>query len=175
MKNEHYFLAIGIYVLLSYVLALLGRSAELAGFAVVGALALVFLKLDSFKEFSGGGFSAKLKERVDDIEKDLAPIKSKAIEPEEVENTLNKTKFDEGLSKKALQVLDALVEGNYSWRTFKGLEASTKIPKSELEEILTELEADMLVTTTKSSAGKVIWGATSRGHVTYSVEHATYE
>lgn len=58
LKEFFYGASVLAYAGLSFYLAFIGKPAELAGFVVAGALSLVFLKLDSFKEFSGGGFSA---------------------------------------------------------------------------------------------------------------------
>lgn len=93
MNNILYICCVLAYVGLSFYLAFLGKPAELAGFVVAGALSLAFLKLDSFKEFSGGGFSAKLNERVENIERDIGPIKSKETEPDEVESQLRMPKL----------------------------------------------------------------------------------
>ena len=152
--------------------------AELAGFAVAGALSLVFLNLEAFAEFSGGGFSAKLKERVEKIENDIEPIKSKATEPELPVNLESKDFDDDNtaLNENKLKVLDALIEGKYSWRTMSGLIKDTQIPKDKLSEILSELEAESLVTASTSSAGKVIWGSTMQGNIFQSIErHAVFK
>ncbi len=178
MTKLFYKFLVIVYAALCFYLAFKGMPAELAGFAVAGALALVFFNLEAFVEFSGAGFSAKLNNRIENIEKEIEPIKSKATEPDIKNKSSNEepsSDSEESISKDSLKVLDALIEGKYSWRTIKGLRGSTKIPKEGLEEILTELEAAELVTTSKAATGKTIWGATMRGHVTHSVEHATYE
>jgi len=178
MNQILYKLLVIVYALLCFFLALEGMPAELAGFAVAGALSLVFLNLEEFAEFSGAGFSATLRKRVEKVEKDIEPIKSKATEPEALESSAKKKiddHSDEGLGGDSLKVLDALVEGKYSWRTNLGLENATKLSREKLSEVLTEMEADELVTTTQSATGQVMWGATMKGHVTHTVEHATYE
>lgn len=178
MNHILYKILVIAYAALCFYLAVNGMPTELAGFVVAGALSLVFLNLEAFAEFSGAGFSAKLNKRMDSIEKEIEPIKSKATEPETIEKTVkSKTGRDssDGLGSDALKVLHALIEGKYSWRTIIGLEKETKLSSETLSEVLIGLEADKLVTTNSSSTGKRMWGATMRGHITYAVEHTTYE
>lgn len=168
MNDKTYLIAIGIYVGLAYLLALLGKPAELAGFAVVGALSLVFLKLESFKEFSGAGITAKLRDQVNDIQKDLEPIKAKATEPEDTpqseqmpEELLKLTVQDE----KAKDALLALTGGQYSWRTIHGVAKSTQQSPSEALSTLQLLIDAGLAVKGSSSSGRELWGPTVRGSI----------
>ncbi len=169
MNNILYICCVLAYVGLSFYLAFLGKPAELAGFVVAGALSLAFLKLDSFKEFSGGGFSAKLNERVENIERDIGPIKSKETEPDEVESAPDAQADEFFLDKETQDVLFALTNGKYSWRTLGGLKSDTKFTRNRILEILAKLEKDGLATCNKSASGKEIWGATAKGHAVESL------
>jgi hypothetical protein len=159
-----YFFCVLAYAASSFVLAYLGKPAELAGFVMAGALSLAFLKLDSFKEFSAGGFSAKLKERIEAIERDIGPIKSKETEPDEVEPAGEALADECFLDKGFQEVLSALTNGKYSWRTLSGLATTTDLTRDRLLGILAKLEQRGLATTSKSGSGKKIWGATFKGH-----------
>ena len=100
----------------SFYLAFIGKPAELAGFVVAGAISLVFLKLDSFKEFGGAGFSAKLADKVSRLEKEIDPIRNKQTEPESSRKPA--TGVTRSSDEKAYEdVLFALTNGRYSWRT----------------------------------------------------------
>ncbi|GIU53719.1 ArsR family transcriptional regulator [Shewanella sp. KT0246] len=178
MNKIIYKILVLLYAALCFCLAIKGMPAELAGFAAAGALALVFLNLEAFAEFSGAGFSAKLNQRIETIEKDMEPIKSKATEPEiSAKPEMKNGETDSiQLDEDKLKILDALIDGKYSWRTITGLCQDTKISRDNLSELLTELEAEGLVTASKSAAGKVIWGSTMRGNIFHSIErHATFE
>lgn len=147
--------------------------AELAGFAVAGALSLVFLKLESFSEFSGGGFSAKLKEQVDKLQNDIEPLKSKETEPETTRLSSSAElgeEDDTSLEENSRLVLHALIGSKYSWRTLTGLVADTKLPRDQSSDILFELEKRDLAIHSKSSDGRAIWGGTMRGYITDAID-----
>lgn len=163
-------LAAVIYGALCFYLAWAGKPAELAGFAVAGAIALVFFDLKSFVKFSGIGFSAiirQVEEKVDDVEKRLAPILLKETDPDINDdsklNVASETLSD--LDKSSLSVLHSLTNKNYSWRTLSGIIKDTGLDQSKIKDILHELEDKNLADTSKSSAGKTIWSATLRGHI----------
>jgi hypothetical protein len=172
MNSKIYNFCIFIFAGSSFYLAYVGKPAELAGFVVAGALSLVFLKLDSFKEFSGGGFSAKLKERVENLERDIAPIKSKQTDPESEASSLPEHFF---LGEESEKVLFSLTNGKYSWRTLGGLKADTKLAEKKLVSILKKLELDGLAYASKSSSGNEIWGATEKGYAVESLHYPRAE
>lgn len=161
------------YASLCFYLALVGKPAELAGFAVAGAIALVFFDLKSFVEFGGAGFFAKIKqvrEKVDDVEKNLAPILLKETDPD-AETEIDKPSDSEyGLVDNSKYVLQAVTNRKYSWRTLSGIVKDTGIESSEVEDILHELEERKLVNTSKSSSGKTIWGGTLLGYIVNAYE-----
>lgn len=178
MKECLYKIAVLTYAGLCFYLALRGMPAELAGFAVAGALSLVFLKLDSFAEFSGAGFSAKLKETVEKLKKDIEPIKSKETEPDSaqlINEGSNGQEYESQLDHNKQLVLNSLVDSSYSWRTLTGVEADTKLPKDKISDILFELEQSDLAVSGKSSNGRTIWGATMKGYIAAAIDKAQPE
>lgn len=167
-KEIFYCICVLVYAAGCFVLAWSGKLAGLAGFVIAGALSLVFLKLDSFKEFSGGGFSAKLNQRVESIERDIAPIKSKETEPDgAAESDTPAERF--ALNEDTEKVLFSLTNSKYSWRTLSGLRADTAFDREKLRSILGKLENDGLVTRSTSASGKDIWGASEKGYVVDSL------
>ena len=172
LKEWLYRMAVLTYAGLCFYLALCGMPAELAGFAVAGALSLVFLKLESFAEFSGGGFSAKLKERVDRLQNDIEPLKSRETEPEPTQSSDKddlKQDDETSLNEGSQQVLHSLTTSKYSWRTLTGIVADTKLPKDQISDTLFELEQCGLAVSSKSTNGRTIWGATMRGYITDAI------
>ena len=163
MKNPSLFqsVVIGLFVG-AFVLVLIGDAATLTAFIVAGALCLTFLKLDSFKEFSGAGFSAKLKERVDQLEQDLEPIIEKEIEPEntssETDSKLNRSRPTE----EQLSVLLALSDSKYSYRTSTGLSKSAKLNKVQVSEALVYL-MEYGFAKKSQTTNKDLWRATKSG------------
>ena len=168
MNNNHYIIAIVIYVALAYFLALIGKPAELAGFTVVGALALVFLKLDSFKEFSGGGITAKLRDEVKSMGNDLEIIKLKETEPE-IESE------PEGLPQEILELKEkdpnaekallALHNAKWAWRSIGGVAKETSQKPSEALNTLELLKIAELAEEGRSRNGAKLWSPTVRGSV----------
>ena len=143
---------------LSFYLANIGNATGLAGFIVAGALSLIFLKLDAFKEFSGGGVVAKLRERVDKVEQKLEPIEARETEPD-----ANSEK-SEDRNDPSWRALHAMTNGKYTWRTFGGLRKETNLSASELGEVLIRLAADGLATNNPFSS-RELWSATQAGYV----------
>ena len=117
------------------------------------------------------GSLQKTRERIDKLEKDIEPIKSKETEPEEKSAPKIAEEFD--LGSDSLKVLKALTNSKYSWRTMRGLESETKFESSKLAGVLQELEEKSLASSSKSSAGKTIWGATMRGYILVSLNESS--
>ena len=157
MNEFIYRLLVLVFAGLSFYLANTGNAAGLAGFIVAGALSLIFLKLDAFKEFSGGGMSAKLHDRLDKVEQKLEPIEAHATEPD-----ANNGKGEER-SDPSWRVLHALTNGEYTWRTFDGLRKETNLSDSELRETLIKLAADGVVGN-KPFSSRELWSATQAGY-----------
>jgi len=152
------------YVACSFILALIGRTAELLAFVVAGAISLAFLKLELFKEFSGGGFRAKLKERVEKVELELEPLKLKGTEPEESEIDRVQDLERSLLNEEQQKVLLALTNSHYSWRTLKGIESHTQLSRDTIIKALLYLEHEGLSLKGMRATNKVIWSATRLGY-----------
>jgi len=172
VNNNHYIIAVVIYVALAYILALIGKPAELAGFTVVGALALVFLKLDSFKEFSGGGITAKLRDDVKSMGVDLDKMKLKETEPE-IESE------SEGLPQEIVELKDkdpnaekallALNNAKWTWRSIGGVAKEISQKPSEALTTLELLRISGLVEEGRSRTGTKLWSPTVRGSIVSAI------
>lgn len=161
-KYHHW--GVATYVIASFILALLGKPAELAGFVVAGALGLVFLRLDEFKEFSGGGFSAKLRERLDEIQEELEPIKLKETEPDRSGEVTEETQRKIGLNPEEIRVLDAVSNSRYTWRTQRGVAKELKLDAEIIAGVISSLVDQSLVSKTVSG-DRELYSATQTGHI----------
>lgn len=151
-----------IYVGLCFILAYLGKSAELAAFTVCGAVGLVFLNLDKFSEFSAGAFKGKLRK----LEKRVEFIETVDQAPDESPNKETLEKID-GYK---LAILDSLIMDSYKYRTLNGIQKSTKIDQTSLLDVLGQMENQGLVLSSRNSEGVMLWGASPKGKIYQSVE-----
>lgn len=74
MKRLIRFLAYGVLLIGTMVLAFLGKPAEMGLAIVAAAIALVFADIERFKRFKGAGFEAELREQIEAVvEKQTEP------------------------------------------------------------------------------------------------------
>lgn len=105
----------------------------------------------------------KTKEKMEDIEKDVAPIISKETEAEGGEDTrslfqLRAFSFDEESKK----VLSSLSSSKYSWRSLPGITKETGLPEKNVLNSLDWLSTNRLVVKTNGKNG-TLWGLTLEG------------
>ena len=137
----------------SFYFGYMSQPAEMGLAIVAGALGLVFSNLERFSEFSGAGFSAKLKDQVEAlIEKETEP------EPQP-EN-------DSGIGlidgrKRA--VLSSLGNPSYTWRFLGGIMKDTSLNKEQALSSLNELIEREFAQRTRNKDGKPIWSLTAKG------------
>lgn len=132
----------------------MGLPTEMGLAILAGALGLAFSNIDKLSEFSGAGFSAKMKDQI------------QAVVDKETEATpLSK---DEGKEKKApstdIKILKALSNPNFTWRTLPGISKDANCNESEAWTILVNLVGnDFVRSGNKNKTGEMIWALTAKG------------
>jgi hypothetical protein len=124
------------------------------GLAILaGALGMAFSNLDKFSEFSGAGFSAKLRNQVQ-------AIVDKETESEELESEVDSNETN----KTDLAILISLAKQKYTWRTLSGIAKDSSLTEPEAWNLLVSLIQKKLVRTgNKNKTGEMIWALTQRG------------
>ncbi|MDZ7686942.1 MAG: hypothetical protein U5O39_19965 [Gammaproteobacteria bacterium] len=153
------------------VLVLLGVSSAFGflsmptemGLAIVaGALGLAFANIDKIAEFSGAGFSAKMKDQLQTvIDKETEPDLDPEAEERPALELIGITQEDEH----AEAALRALTNGKYTWRSIGGIAKETSQRSSEALNTLKLLKRKGLVEEGRSNSGSRIWTPTVRGSI----------
>ena len=141
-----------ILLIVSTCFGYLGKPTEMGLAILAGALGLAFSNLDKFSEFSGAGFSAKMKDQL------------QAVIDKETEESPSKEVAAEELSPPEESILEALANPKYTWRTLPGVSGAAKCSESETWSALVALTEKGLVRTgNKNKTGEMIWSLTSKG------------
>ncbi len=146
----------------TFVLGYIGKNIEMGIFVTCGAICMAFLKLELFKEFSGAGFKAKLREEINEVKRDLEPIKVKETEPEEILNNKHENLSDIKLNKIQLEILDAIVSSRFAFRTASGIAKEKGFSLSSVNKTLKELEKLSRVSEVAGRKG-LLWSITMLG------------
>jgi hypothetical protein len=140
-------LAVSVYFGLSAMPTEMGLSI------VAGSLGMAFANLDKLSEFSGGGFSAKLRT-------EFQAVIDKETEPGKTISHLSRPNLDAN----TLAVLGGLSDPRYTWRTLDGIAGSANLSEAEAWKILAPLVGNQLVhVSNKRGTGQMIWSLTSSG------------
>lgn len=141
---------------------LLRLPTEMGLSIVAGSLGLAFSNLDKLSEFSGGGFSAKLRTQVQ-------AVIDKETEPRKTIGHPSGPAFDEN----TLAVLRALSDPRFTWRTLNGIAGSANLSEAETWKLLVPLVGDKLVqVSNKKGTGVMIWSLTSLGRLLLADQNA---
>lgn len=132
----------------------MGQPSEMGLAILAGALGLAFSNIDKLSEFSGAGFSAKIKNQV------------QAVVEKETETTL--LSHDESKAGQAspveASILKALSNPKYTWRTLPGISKDANCSESEAWTVLVNLAGNKLVQiANKNKTGEMIWALTTKG------------
>ena len=143
--------------------ALLGASSlfgfmemptEMGLSILAGALGLAFSNIENIAEFSGAGFSAKMKTQIQAVI-DKETEQEDFIENEKEISLTDHEKF----------VLKSLHNPKYTWRTLRGISKEASMSESESWISLLTLKQKGLVRTgNKNKTGEMIWSLTQQGH-----------
>ncbi len=133
----------------------LSMSAEMGLSILAGALGLAFSNMDKISEFSGAGFSAKMKEQVEAVlEKEIEISSSDQVSEGDVSNS------------NEMKILKSLADPKFTWRTLKGIAKDTGLNENEIWATLTMLVANELARSANNSkTGEMIWSLTTLGRV----------
>ncbi len=118
----------GVLLVVSSVLAFLGKPTEM-GFAILaGALGLAFANINKIRKFKGAGFEAEMHEQIQ-------AVLDKETEPEpESASSIGVQVAD----REKWAVLTALGNPKYTWRLLGGIAKEAKLDKETVETILSE-------------------------------------
>lgn len=137
----------------SSVFGFMSMPTEMGLAILAGALGMAFSNIDKISEFSGAGFSAKMKDQ-------LQAVIDKETEAEAVPSLA----AEKQLNKIEIQVLNALSNSKYTWRTLPGISKEASLIESETWKILVSLVQKGLARTgNKNKTGETIWSLTQEG------------
>ena len=141
-----------VLLVVSSVLAVLGKSTEMGFSILAGAIGLAFANIDRIRKFKGAGFEAEMWEKFE-------AVVAKETEPEsEAVMFQNANLIDGGIRV----VLAALGNRKYTWRYLGGIAEETKLSKEIVSSALSELVRRGLVIRT-SGKTEPMWALTSFG------------
>jgi hypothetical protein len=137
----------------STVFGFMSMPAEMGLSILAGALGMAFSNIDKISEFSGAGFSAKMKDQL------------QAVIDKETETEISIADAeDKAINNKEKSVLKALSNPKYTWRTLPGISKEASLPESETWTILiTLIKKGLAQTDTKNKTGEMIWSLTQIG------------
>lgn len=137
----------------SSVFGFMSMPTEMGLSILSGALGMAFSNLDKISEFSGAGFSAKMKDQ-------LQAVIDKETEPEESDSTDQQ----QPLNSMETSVLKSLSNHKYTWRTLTGISKNVSLSESETWKILVSLiQKELVRTGNKNKTGEMIWSLTQSG------------
>lgn len=131
----------------------LGLPSQMGLAILAGALGLAFSNIDKISEFSGAGFSAKMKEEVQAI-----------IDKETEPDIEDKDQESADLGVEHSKIIAALNHSKYTWRSLAGISKESNITEPEAWKALVWLTKHGLVRTgNKNKTGAMIWALTRVG------------
>lgn len=141
----------------STALGFMDKSVEMGLAITAGAIGLAFANLDKIRSFKGAGFKAEMWKQIEAVieketetDEDAESIKSLRT------NSVSDINTDEN------NILEALSNQKYTWRTLSGISKESKANENETKRIIKGLTANGYVTESKGTKGK-IWSLTSSG------------
>ena len=153
--NKWLFIVSAITLLIvTTILALMGRSVEMGLSLIAGAIGLSFANIEKIRRFKGAGFEAEMREKIQTI-----VDKETEIEPESIlEMTDNRS------SDRMKAVITALGDPRYTWRYLGGLARDACLDMEEAKKELFSLAEQGYAKTTKGRKGP-LWTLTNSGRL----------
>jgi predicted transcriptional regulator len=145
----------------TFTFGLLGKTTEMGLCILAGAISLAFTNIDKISKFKGAGFEAEMREKAVDA------IIAKEAEPEQNETGLIFSLKSYGLDENTRQVVNALGNSKYTWRTLSGIAKESGLSKNAIKESVNWLMLNGLVI----QAGSKIyanWGLSEDGRNLYN-------
>lgn len=149
--------------------SLIGKPTEAAVCIVAACLALVFIDLDRYESFKGGGFEAKLREvkaKVDAMqEAQTEPVAEprKVLPPLQGPKTKGEFRDADRVFRNAMRLLQAIGESKFTWRYARGLRQETSLSPAEVQEALSFLTKWNLIRESEGGDGQPIYAITEHG------------
>lgn len=148
-----------VLLIVSSAFGYMSMPTEMGLSVLAGALGLAFSNLDKISEFSGAGFSAKMKDQI------------QAVVEKETEQDTAEVK-PQTLSADNSNVIRALADPKYTWRTLPGICKQTSLSESAAWKVLVSLaKQDLVRVGNNNKTGEMIWALTQTGR-TYAHEAA---
>lgn len=132
----------------------MSQPTEMGLAILAGALGLAFSNIDKLSEFSGAGFSAKMKDQI------------QAVVEKETEATPYPGSEGEATQASPVEaaVLKALSNPKYTWRTLSGISKDAGYSEAEAWPALVKLVGNKFIqTVNKNKTGEMIWALTNEG------------
>jgi hypothetical protein len=148
------FFSVAVLLIVPCYFGYMGQSTEMGLAILAGALGLAFSNIDKLSEFSGAGFSAKMKDQI------------QAVVEKETETTLLSNGESETVHASPIEasVLKALSNPKYTWRTLLGISKDASCSESEAWTVLVNLVGNKFVqVANKNKTGEMIWALTTKG------------
>ena len=143
-------------------IALLGTSSafgfmsmptEMSLSILAGALGLAFSNIENIAEFSGAGFSAKMKTQIQGL-----------LDKETEQEAIGDEETYEPATDPEKSVIKSLQNPKYTWRTLKGISRDSQMSESEAWlALVTLVQKGLARTTNKNKTGEMIWSLTQQG------------
>ncbi|ABA90274.1 hypothetical protein Pcar_3039 [Syntrophotalea carbinolica DSM 2380] len=160
-NDELFALLVPISFVFLLILALLGKAAEMGIFAGFSAVCMAFLKLERFSEFSGIGFSAKLRDTVRKVE--AMEVKETEVDPEDLSNQPVSEFSWVRISEIERSALQAIEDSPFTFRTATGLAQNLGISVSSVRQLMAGLEDKDMVAQIVTSRRTTAWNITALG------------
>lgn len=144
------------------ILAFMGKSAEMTVLGAFTAIALAFLKLEKFSEFSALGFSGKLRDALEKV--DAIAGRETEIDLEESISDFEQPSVLQ-VSQQEKRALEAIYYSKFTFRSVGGISEKLGVTKATASRLLNTLAQKGLVSHSVSSKRRSIWNITEEGIV----------
>jgi DNA-binding MarR family transcriptional regulator len=145
------------------VLAFLGKSTEMGVLGGFTAIALAFLKLERFSEFSALGFSGKLRDVIEKFNA-IADHQTEVDPGESGEDFGKPTAFS--VTAQEIKVLEAIYRSKFTFRSVGGIAQQLKVSNENASRLLNTLAQKGFVSHSVTSKRRSIWNITEEGITT---------
>lgn len=137
----------------SPVFGFMSMPTEMGLSILAGSLGLAFSNIDKISEFSGAGFSAKMKNQFQAVvDKETEQEENTALDEQHSLNDIEKS------------VIKALSNPQFTWRTLPGISKASSLSESEAWKILVLLiQKELVQAGNKNKTGEMIWSLTQSG------------
>lgn len=169
-NDDLFAVLVPVSFLILVVLALLGKAAEMAVVAGFSAVCMAFLRLEKFSEFSGIGFSAKLRDMAKKVE--AMEVRETEVDADEISGAQLGQITAIQVSAQELEALQAIEDSPFTFRTATGLAQNLGLSVSAVRQLMAGLVEKDLASQIVTSRRSTAWNITAQGR-NYLVSSAT--